>query len=73
MDNFKHFLNHKTYDLNHLAKLHNVDVKELENQLTMGIEVEKEHTSHEDVAKEIALDHLREKPNYYTLLKKVEE
>jgi len=45
-----------------------VDSKEL----AMGIEVEKEHTSDEDTAKEVALDHLAEIPDYYTKLKKME-
>jgi len=39
-------------------------------QLEQGIEVEKEHTSDEIKAAEIALDHLKEKPDYYTKLKK---
>ena len=45
-----------------------VDPKEL----AMGMEVEKEHTSDESTAKEVALDHLVEIPNYYTKLKKME-
>lgn len=43
-----------------------IDPKELE----MGIEVEKEHTDDEELAKKIALDHLAEDPHYYTKLKK---
>lgn len=42
-------------------------------QLAMGIRVEMEHTNDERLAKEIALDHLAEFPDYYTRLKKVEE
>ena len=52
------------------------------NQLEMGIQVEMEHAgtiaklkpgvSVKDVARSIALDHLREFPDYYTRLKKVE-
>lgn len=42
-------------------------------QLEMGIEVEKEHTGDEDLAKMIAIDHLYEMPDYYTKLKKMEE
>lgn len=41
-------------------------------QLSMGIEVEKEHTDNEDIAKAIAKDHLSEIPNYYTKLKAME-
>lgn len=39
-----------------------------EKQLKVGIEVEKEHTTDENVAKEIAIDHLTEDPQYYTKL-----
>jgi len=46
-----------------------VDAKELE----MGIAVEHEHTTNRDMAKRIALDHLAELKNYYTLLAKMEE
>jgi len=37
-------------------------------QLRMGIEVEKEHTSDPKLARQIAEDHLREIPDYYTRL-----
>ena len=43
------------------------------DQLAMGIEVEKEHTSDEEEAKKIALDHLAEFPDYYTHLKEMED
>jgi hypothetical protein len=46
-----------------------IDPKELE----MGIKIEKEHIEDEKMAEKIALDHLYEIPNYYTLLKKMEE
>lgn len=46
--------------------------KELLKQLNKGIKVETEHTDDESEAKEIALDHLFEDPNYYDKLKKVE-
>lgn len=39
----------------------------------MGIKVEMEHTSDPDIAKEIALDHLTEDPEYYTHLAEMEE
>jgi len=41
-----------------------------EEQLQIGIEVEKKHTDDEDLAEEIARDHLAEDPLYYTKLKK---
>ena len=41
-------------------------------QLKMGIKIEYEHTSDKKVAEKIALDHLAEIPNYYTLLTEME-
>ncbi len=41
-------------------------------QLKKGIKIELEHTNDEDVAKEIAMDHLAEDPEYYTKLSKIE-
>lgn len=38
-------------------------------QLKMGIKHELEHTSNKALAREIAMDHLAEKPDYYTHLK----
>jgi len=37
-------------------------------QLRLGIQTELEHTSDPDIAKEIALDHLAERADYYTML-----
>lgn len=56
-----------------IAKKHKIDVDSINDQLKMGIKIEKEHTNDTDTAKDIALQHLWEKPNYYTKLKKVEE
>lgn len=53
-----------------LAKKHDVSVDALKRQLEMGIKVEHEHTEDDDKARRIALDHLDEKPDYYTKLKK---
>lgn len=50
------------------AKESEVDAKEL----AMGVKVEMEHTKHPSIAKQIALSHLGEIGNYYTLLKKME-
>lgn len=41
-------------------------------ELSMGIEVEMEHTDNKDLAKAIAKDHLSEFKDYYTRLKTVE-
>ena len=35
-------------------------------QLSIGIQIEMEHTNDLDIAKEIAMDHLTEDPEYYT-------
>lgn len=43
------------------------------DELSKGIKHELEHTSSEEVAKEIAMDHLVEDPEYYTHLEKMEK
>lgn len=45
----------------------------LKKQLPKGIQVEKEHTKDSNLAREIAMDHLAEDPNYYIKLKRIEE
>lgn len=40
--------------------------------LAKGTRVELEHTDDENVAREIAMDHLTEDPNYYDKLEKIE-
>lgn len=66
-------LDKKTLNLKTLSKKHKVPISDLEKELKMGIDVEHEHTSDSELAKEIALDHLKELPNYYTKLKKMEK
>lgn len=61
-----------TPDLEQIAKKHGVKVDWLQRQLDDGIAVEQEHTTSLQTAKEIALDHLNERPDYYIRLKKVE-
>ena len=56
-----------------IAAKHGVPVEEIEAQLDMGIKVESEHTTNEDLAREIAMDHLAEFPDYYTALDKMEK
>lgn len=56
-----------------IAKKHGVTTQDIEQELTRGIEVEQEHTSNKEVARQIALDHLAELPDYYTRLKTMEE
>jgi hypothetical protein len=55
-----------------IAKKHGVSVDYVKQQLAKGITVEMEHTSHRSVARQIALDHLAEKADYYIELAKVE-
>ena len=56
-----------------LAKKHKVDVGYIEKQLKQGIKIEHEHTSLLNVARQIALVHIGEDPDYYKKLKKVEK
>lgn len=55
-----------------IALKHNVPLRMILKQLEMGIKVEHEHTKSSNLAKNIALQHLDEIPDYYTRLKKVE-
>jgi hypothetical protein len=52
---------------------HGVSYKDLVVQLAKGIRVEKEHTNDLAMAREIALDHLDEFPDYYDKLSKAEK
>jgi len=65
-------LNRPELSLRQLSAKHNVPITHLIAQLKQGIKVEKEHTTYGQTAREIALDHLAEDPNYYTKLKKAE-
>lgn len=47
-------------------------ISSLKKELNKGIKIEMEHTKDKKRAKEIAMDHLWEHPNYYTRLKKIE-
>ena len=47
------------------------DSKYPQDQIRMGIKVEKEHTDDPEKAKEIAKDHLSEFPDYYTRLRRL--
>ena len=56
-----------------LAKKHKVGVDAIKKQLAKGVKVELEHTSNKKVAREIALDHLAEFPDYYDRLESAEK
>jgi hypothetical protein len=61
-----------TPDITTIAKKHGVGDSMIAQQLKKGIEIELEHTTNRAMAKEIALDHLNEMPDYYTKLDKME-
>ena len=44
-----------------------------QKELKLGIKIEMEHTDDPELAKEIAMDHLTEMPDYYTRLEKMEK
>lgn len=48
-------------------------IKVDQEQLRLGTEHEKEHTSEKEIAKIIAKDHLAEVPDYYTRLKEIDD
>lgn len=73
MKSFKQFLNKRVLTVTALAKKHGVDKEYIEKQLKRGITVEHEHTSKLKVARQIALAHLGEDPDYYKKLKKMEK
>jgi hypothetical protein len=56
-----------------IANKHNVSEITITQQLNKGVKVEMEHTDDKNKAREIAMDHLMEDPNYYDKLETVEE
>lgn len=56
-----------------IAKKHKTSIKDINAQIKKGIKVEMEHVDDESLAREIALDHLFEIPDYYTRLDKMEK
>lgn len=59
--------------LEQIAQKHGVEISFIQSQLEKGIKVELEHTRSIDQAREIAMDHLVEFPDYYDRLEKAEE
>jgi hypothetical protein len=59
--------------LEDISKKFNFDVDKLKKELESGTKVEMEHTDDKSKAKEIAMDHLAEMPDYYTRLEKMEK
>jgi len=62
----------KGMTLKDIAKHHKISPQTLKNEFIKGYAVEREHTTDVNIAKEIALDHLYEDPNYYSKLSKIE-
>lgn len=56
-----------------IANKHSRTVEEIEAELEKGAKVEMEHTNDPAVAREIAMDHLWEMPDYYTKLATIEK
>lgn len=55
-----------------IAEKHKVSLEFIFEQIAKGIKVEMEHTDDESLAKEIAMDHLWEIPDYYDKLDVIE-
>jgi len=56
-----------------IARKHSVFVGTIQKEIEMGLKVEREHTTDPEKAKEIAMDHLSEFPDYYTRLDSMEK
>lgn len=61
----------KVLSAEELADMHDVSVEQINKQIKIGIEVEKEHTDSDEEAEKIAKQHIYEDPEYYTKLKEV--
>lgn len=59
--------------LEDIARKHSVFIGTIEKELELGIKVEKEHSDDPKKAREIAMDHLVELPDYYSRLDKMEK
>lgn len=64
----KEKLDKKTLTPEELAIKHKVSLSDIMLQLEAGIDVESEHTTDPALAREIALDHIKENPKYYDIL-----
>jgi predicted GNAT family N-acyltransferase len=56
-----------------IANKHDVSVDDIKDEIEKGVEVEKEHTSDDGIAHEIAKDHTYEDDKYYEKLADIEE
>ena len=69
----KDLIGKKTPSLRKISKDKGVSPSRLKGQMTIGAKIEREHTKSGAEAREIARDHLKEIPDYYTRLKKMEK
>ena len=70
--NEENFPSVKTYTPEQLAKKHGVSIEVINKQVDKGTRAEMEHTTDVNKAREIALDHILEMPDYYDRLEKME-
>ena len=56
-----------------IARKHGLPIEDIEEQLELGDDVEKEHSHNQKESHEIAVDHVSEIPDYYTRLNKMEK
>lgn len=66
-------LDQPTFSPEQIAQKHNVPVEYILSQLELGLEVESEHSTDQRICQEIALDHLMERPDYYSKLLEMEK
>ena len=66
-------LSQKTPSDTQISKKFHVPVSKVDKSIDQGTKVEKEHTKSNKLAKEIAKDHLGERPDYYKRLAKMEK
>jgi len=69
----KNILDKPTMNAQELAKKHKVYLDIINKEIERGVKIEKEHTSDEKIANEIARDHIGEDPKYYEKLKTAEK
>lgn len=67
------FIGGRSPKFDELRRKYKMSYMDLIQQLAKGIRVETEHTKDLALAREIALDHLGEYPDYYDRLEKMEQ
>jgi Zn-dependent peptidase ImmA (M78 family) len=66
-------LDKHTETVQQIAQQFGISAAYVREQLKQGTKIEHEHTTHTEVAEKIALAHLKERPDYYQRLGKVEQ